>query len=179
MNENKEENTMKFYITYGTYGYLNQIQLNNENHDLFIFSGNDQSVMIEETDDETIFQQPKKFRVLTRFGSISSDDFHALISIPTTEDHKYQLEKKLESYLPHLDEYDGYNTYRLLKPLQSNIYKVFLGFSSRKAYEDYKKSSAFREHFSKEAVRPLAGSSSAHASYLEQFFYPISEEEIE
>lgn len=67
MNENKEENTMKFYITYGTYGYLNQIQLNNENHDLFIFSGNDQSVMIEETDDETIFQQPKK---ISRLNSL-------------------------------------------------------------------------------------------------------------
>lgn len=116
------------------------------------------------------FQQPKKFRVLTRFGSISSDDFHALISIPTTEDHKYQLEKKLESYLPHLDEYDGFNTYRLLKPLQSNIYKVFLDFHHVKPMKITKKSSVFREHFSKEAVRPLAGSSSAHASYLEQFF---------
>ncbi|ARJ50094.1 signal transduction protein TRAP [Staphylococcus lutrae] len=168
---------MKFYITYGTYGYLHQIQLNHPTRDLFIFSGNEQSVMIEETDSETIFQQPKTFRVLTRLGSINSEDFHALISIPTTEDHKYQLEKKLESYFPRLEETDGFNSYRLLKPVQSNIYKVFFGFSSRKAYEDFKKSSSFREHFSKEAVRSLAGASSAHASYLEQYFYPISEDE--
>ncbi len=174
---NKEAITMKFYITYGTYGYLRQIQLNNKSHQLLIFSGDDQSVMIDETENETVFQQPKSYRVLTRLGTLSADNFHALISIPTTEDHKYQLENKLENYVPSLDSSEGFNSFRLLKPIHSNIYKVFFGFTSRQAYEDFKKSSAFREHFSKEGVRPLAGSSSAHASYLEQYFYPISEED--
>lgn len=169
---------MKLYITYGTYGYIHQIQLNNKDRNLMVFSSEDRSVLIEETDKESVFQQPKSFSFLTRVGDISEEDFQVVISIPTSEDHKYQLEKKLDSYYPNLSEYEGYKSFRLLKPVKDNVYKVMFGFESRAAFEDFKKSSVFRENFSKEAVRALAGVSSTHSSYLERYFYPITEEEI-
>lgn len=174
----KEGNTMKLYITYGTYGYIHQIQLNNKDRNLLIFSSDDRSVLIDETEKESVFQQPNAFRSLSRVGDISENDFQAVISIPTSEDHKYQLEKKLGAYYPTLSDFEGYKSFRLLKPLKENVYKVMFGFESRTAYEDFKKSSVFRENFSKEAVRSLAGVTSAHSSYLERYFYPISEEDI-
>ena len=39
---------MNIYTTYGTYGYLNQIRTNNTDRNLFLFSTNDSSVIIEE-----------------------------------------------------------------------------------------------------------------------------------
>ncbi|AVP37376.1 signal transduction protein TRAP [Staphylococcus felis] len=168
---------MKLYTTYGTYNYLHQIQLNHTDRNLLIFSGDDQSILMEETTKETIFQQPNHYRVLSRSGELSSNDFLATISIPTTDDHKYQLEKKLESYLPILSDFKGYHSFRLLKSMKSNVYKIAFGFDSRLSYEEFKKSSSFRNHFSKEAVRSLAGASSVHASYLEKYFYSIVEED--
>ena len=38
---------MNIYTTYGTYGYLNQIRTNNTDRNLFLFSTNDSSVIIE------------------------------------------------------------------------------------------------------------------------------------
>ena len=38
---------MKIYTTYGTYGFLNQIRINNEDRQLFVFSTADNSVIIE------------------------------------------------------------------------------------------------------------------------------------
>ncbi|KIX91401.1 signal transduction protein TRAP [Staphylococcus microti] len=166
---------MNFYITYGTLGFLKQIQEKHEDRELHIFSGEGQSVIFEESQTDTVFQQPNEYRALTRVGTIQDSDFQVLITIPTTEDHKYQLEKQLENYVPTLSDNDGFHSYRLLKSNRQNIYKVLLGFDSRNAYDDYKKSSAFRENLSLEATKPLAGASSVHASYLEKYFYPVDE----
>ena len=46
---------MNLYTSYGTYGFLNQIKLNNPDHQLFQFSASDTSVILEETDDENLF----------------------------------------------------------------------------------------------------------------------------
>ena len=42
---------MNLYTSYGTYGFLNQIKLNNPDHQLFQFSASDTSVILEETDE--------------------------------------------------------------------------------------------------------------------------------
>ena len=44
---------MNLYTSYGTYGFLNQIKLNNPDHDLFQFSASDTSVILEETEDKS------------------------------------------------------------------------------------------------------------------------------
>nr|WFN98556.1 hypothetical protein PD502_09285 [Staphylococcus aureus] len=41
----------KLYTSYGTYGFLNQIKINNPSHHLFQFSTADSSVIFEETED--------------------------------------------------------------------------------------------------------------------------------
>ena len=46
---------MKIYTTYGTYDYLNQIRLNHPENHLFIYSTNDSSVIIEESEDKSIY----------------------------------------------------------------------------------------------------------------------------
>ncbi|QLK86333.1 antibiotic biosynthesis monooxygenase family protein [Staphylococcus sp. 17KM0847] len=167
---------MNFYITYGTFDFLRQIQQQHQDRHMLIFSGDDQSIIIDETNQETRFQQPNSYRVLTSVGTIDEAHFQILITIPTTEDHQYQLEKQLENYVPKVDQFEGFCSYRLLKPKNHNIYKVLLGFTSRPHYEDYKKSSAFRKYLSYEATKPLAGASNVHANYLEKYFYPVTDE---
>lgn len=49
---------MKVYASYGTFGYLNQIRLNNPDHNLLQFSASDSSVIIEETEDKSVLKQP-------------------------------------------------------------------------------------------------------------------------
>ncbi len=46
----------KLYTSYGTYGFLHQIKINNPTHQLFQFSASDTSVIFEETDGETCFK---------------------------------------------------------------------------------------------------------------------------
>ncbi|WEA35431.1 hypothetical protein PU976_09145 [Staphylococcus aureus] len=47
----------KLYTSYGTYGFLNQIKINNPSHHLFQFSTADSSVIFEETEENTADRQ--------------------------------------------------------------------------------------------------------------------------
>ncbi|HBC4304551.1 TPA: signal transduction protein TRAP [Staphylococcus aureus] len=165
----------KLYTSYGTYGFLHQIKINNPTHQLFQFSASDTSVIFEETDGETVLKSPSIYEVIKEIGEFSEHHFYCAIFIPSTEDHAYQLEKKLISVDDNFRNFGGFKSYRLLRPAKGTTYKIYFGFVDRHAYEDFKQSDAFNDHFSKDALSHYFGSSGQHSSYFERYLYPIKE----
>ncbi|WP_407804270.1 signal transduction protein TRAP [Staphylococcus aureus] len=165
----------KLYTSYGTYGFLHQIKINNPTHQLFQFSASDTSVIFEETDGETVLKSPSIYEVINEIGEFSEHHFYCAIFIPSTEDHAYQLEKKLISVDDNFRNFGGFKSYRLLRPAKGTTYKIYFGFADRHAYEDFKQSDAFNDHFSKDALSHYFGSSGQHSSYFERYLYPIKE----
>ncbi|HEK6971130.1 TPA: signal transduction protein TRAP [Staphylococcus aureus] len=165
----------KLYTSYGTYGFLHQIKINNPTHQLFQFSASDTSVIFEETDGETVLKSPSIYEVIKEIGEFSEHHFYCAIFIPSTEDHAYQLEKKLISVDDNFRNFVGFKSYRLLRPAKGTTYKIYFGFADRHAYEDFKQSDAFNDHFSKDALSHYFGSSGQHSSYFERYLYPIKE----
>ncbi|HDI0128175.1 TPA: signal transduction protein TRAP [Staphylococcus aureus] len=165
----------KLYTSYGTYGFLHQIKINNPTHQLFQFSASDTSVIFEETDGETVLKSPSIYEVIKEIAEFSEHHFYCAIFIPSTEDHAYQLEKKLISVDDNFRNFGGFKSYRLLRPAKGTTYKIYFGFADRHAYEDFKQSDAFNDHFSKDALSHYFGSSGQHSSYFERYLYPIKE----
>ncbi|HBC7867766.1 TPA: signal transduction protein TRAP [Staphylococcus aureus] len=165
----------KLYTSYGTYGFLHQIKINNPTHQLFQFSASDTSVIFVETDGETVLKSPSIYEVIKEIGEFSEHHFYCAIFIPSTEDHAYQLEKKLISVDDNFRNFGGFKSYRLLRPAKGTTYKIYFGFADRHAYEDFKQSDAFNDHFSKDALSHYFGSSGQHSSYFERYLYPIKE----
>ncbi|OHW13698.1 signal transduction protein TRAP [Staphylococcus aureus] len=165
----------KLYTSYGTYGFLHQIKINNPTHQLFQFSASDTSVIFEKTDGETVLKSPSIYEVIKEIGEFSEHHFYCAIFIPSTEDHAYQLEKKLISVDDNFRNFGGFKSYRLLRPAKGTTYKIYFGFADRHAYEDFKQSDAFNDHFSKDALSHYFGSSGQHSSYFERYLYPIKE----
>ncbi|HGF0588116.1 TPA: signal transduction protein TRAP [Staphylococcus aureus] len=165
----------KLYTSYGTYGFLHQIKINNPTHQLFQFSASDTSVIFEETDGEIVLKSPSIYEVIKEIGEFSEHHFYCAIFIPSTEDHAYQLEKKLISVDDNFRNFGGFKSYRLLRPAKGTTYKIYFGFADRHAYEDFKQSDAFNDHFSKDALSHYFGSSGQHSSYFERYLYPIKE----
>ncbi|EOD3644861.1 TPA: signal transduction protein TRAP [Staphylococcus aureus] len=165
----------KLYTSYGTYGFLHQIKINNPTHQLFQFSASDTSVIFEETDGETVLKSPSIYEVIKEIGEFSEHHFYCAIFIPSTEDHAYQLEKKLISVDDNFRNFGGFKSYRLLRPAKGTTYKIYFGLADRHAYEDFKQSDAFNDHFSKDALSHYFGSSGQHSSYFERYLYPIKE----
>ncbi|WP_412521308.1 signal transduction protein TRAP [Staphylococcus simulans] len=167
---------MKLYASYGTFGYLNQIRLNNKDHDLFLFSTKDSSVIFEETDQPTVLKEPLKYEVLSSVNELEEECFYAVIFIPTSENHMYQLEKRITSLSLNLDKFPGFKCFRFLKPLKGTTYKLYFGFNERSNFEDFKASQVYQDKFSKAALSQFFGSSGQHSSYLERFLYPVDKD---
>lgn len=108
----------KLYTSYGTYGFLNQIKINNPSHHLFQFSTADSSVIFEETEENTVLKSPSIYEVIKEIGAFNEDHFYCAIFIPSTEDHVYQLEKKLISVDDNFKNFGGFKSYRLLNLLK-------------------------------------------------------------
>ncbi|MDS0999141.1 signal transduction protein TRAP [Staphylococcus capitis] len=166
---------MNLYTSYGTYGFLNQIKLNNPDHDLFQFSASDTSVILEETEDKSVLKHPSSYNVLYQVGEFNENHFYCALFIPSSEDNSNQLEKKLLHLGAPFDSFAGFKSYRLLKPLEGNTYKIYFGFANRTAYEDFKASELFNDNFSKVALSQFFGASGQHSSYFERYLYPIDE----
>lgn len=166
---------MKLYASYGTFGYLNQIKLNNPTHNLLQFSASDSSVIIEETEGETVLKHPLAYDIIKSEGNLDENYFYSVIFIPTSEDHAYQLEKKLENVTTDFKQFAGYRSYRFLKPNQGLTYKIYFGFNSRTDYEDFKASTVFQDNFDKLALSQFFGSSGQHSSYFERYLFPIDD----
>lgn len=166
---------MKIYTTYGTYGFLNQIRLNNEDRNLLLFSTADSCVIVEETDETTILKHPTVYETVVEINELSDQHFYSAIFIPTTDDHAYQLEKKLGHLTLDFEDIAGFKSYRFLKPVEGTTYKIYFGFANRQAYEDFKTTDMFNDNFSKLALSHYFGLSSQHSSYFERYLYPIKE----
>ena len=83
---------MNLYTSYGTYGFLNQIQINNPDHNLFQYSASDTSVILEETEGKSVLKHPSAYEVLYSVGEFNEEHFYSALFIPSSEDHKNQLE---------------------------------------------------------------------------------------
>ena len=166
---------MKLYTSYGTYGFLNQIKRNNSEHHLFQFSADDSSVILEETDEKTVLKHPSAYQVIDSIGEFDENHFYSAVFVPSSEDHSNHLEKKLLHLGAPFSSFGGFKSYRLLKPLKGNTYKIYFGFANRLAYEDFKASDIFQNNYSKEALSQYFGSSGQHSSYFERYLYPIEE----
>ena len=68
---------MNIYTTYGTYGYLNQIRTNNTDRNLFLFSTNDSSVIIEESDEKSILKHPTVYTTVNAINDLDQNTFYS------------------------------------------------------------------------------------------------------
>ena len=60
------------------------------------------------------------------------------------------IRKQLLHFGAPFDNFGGFKSYRLLRPLEGNTYKLYFGFANRSAYEDFKSSDLFQDHFLKQ-----------------------------
>ena len=165
----------KLYTSYGTYGFLHQIKSITRPINYSNFQHQILQLFFEETDGETVLKSPSIYEVIKEIGEFSEHHFYCAIFIPSTEDHAYQLEKKLISVDDNFRNFGGFKAIVCLRPAKGTTYKIYFGFADRHAYEDFKQSDAFNDHFSKDALSHYFGSSGQHSSYFERYLYPIKE----
>lgn len=179
LNRLRGFNLMKFYITTGTYNFLESIKKKHPEENIHHYTRQDTTVLIHETTGESVFSQPRKYRVIESKGDFYDHEFLAASYIPVSDEMQHRFENHYIGVDGEFDHFDGFESFRLLKPTKGDTYMIIIGFDSNELYEDFTKSAFFTAHFSREATRKFSGAEQYSAANYTKYWYRPEEDEVE
>ncbi|WP_414055324.1 hypothetical protein [Macrococcus equi] len=141
---------MYTYITYGSSFFLDKIKKKFNNRNLLSFYNEDNAYLYEETNDKSVFSAPQSFINVISDGELVEKPTLLLYFI--VKEARQEVFDTQHLPLEKLSEYDGYHAFRLLRPKRGETYVAVFQFDKQILLEDFKKSSFFRDNFSKEAL---------------------------
>lgn len=168
---------MNFYITTGTYHFLQNIMKKHPNENIHHYTRQDTTVLIHETHGESVFAQPREYRVIESRGEFYDHEFIAASYIPVSEEMSHRFENHYANIDSEFDRFEGFESFRLLRPRKGDTYMILLGYDSNESYEDFTKSAFFAEYFSREATRSFSGADQySTANYTKYWYRPEDDE---
>ncbi|WP_210618521.1 antibiotic biosynthesis monooxygenase family protein [Mammaliicoccus lentus] len=168
---------MNFYITTGTYHFLQKIMEKYPNENIHHYTRQDTTVLIHETNGESVFAQPREYSVIESRGEFYDHEFIAASYIPVSEEMRHRFENHYTNIDSEFDRFEGFESFRLLRPKKGDTYMILLGYDSNESYEDFTKSAFFAEYFSREATRKFSGAEQYSTANYTKYWYRPEEDE--
>lgn len=165
------------YITYGSSFFLNKIKDKFKQRNLKSFYNADNAYLYEETNEKTVFSAPQTFINVQGDGEVEEKTTLLLYFIVKEARQEVFDTRKLP--LDKLKQYEGYRAFRLLRPKQGETYVAVFQFDNKQCIEDFKKSSFFRENFSKEALKSYQSEDLMANIYYSKYLYVEKPEHID
>ncbi|KKK36414.1 hypothetical protein WQ57_19250 [Mesobacillus campisalis] len=168
---------MKIYLTSGTSEFLRKLRDKHPSEKMLLMGDDESSVLLHETEGNTVFSSPRKYEVLDSAGSFSKAEFIVMNNIPVTDEGRPVFEYRFKNRQGKIENQPGFAALKVLRPLSSNTYVILTAWENRMAFERWKESDSFQN-----AHQKPGGNSGAHpqtifsgASYITT--YSIAEEE--
>lgn len=136
---------MFIYITSGTYPFLKAIQKNEENQDkhLFLLQNENATILLHETEGETIFKEPRQYEVFESSGNVGKSKFAVMNNIPVTDEGRPIFEYRFKNRSKLIDKQPGFAGIRVLRPCKSDTYIVLTFWKDEASFSAWKSSQAF------------------------------------
>ncbi|UTH13336.1 hypothetical protein [Macrococcus equipercicus] len=134
------------YLTHGSEYYMQRLIDKHKDRTFLKFAGPEDIVLYEESTAKSVFSSPEAFEVVEADGTMTSD-VPVLLRYFQVSDERRKVAESSLSRPANFSDYEGYQAYRLLRPLRGQTYCVVLQFSDESTLSDFKKSSVYRERY--------------------------------
>lgn len=117
-----------FYITNGTFDFMKRFYYKNkDSHNLFfLLDGRSQAVtLFYETDQKTIFGNPRKYEVINGFGHFAQSGAVLIKHVTVEKEDRTYFESRFESYIDKSIMLPGLVALRFLRPKKGTDYIIF------------------------------------------------------
>ncbi|WP_226670048.1 antibiotic biosynthesis monooxygenase family protein [Metabacillus litoralis] len=154
---------MNLYITYGTTDYLEKIKKDHPDQSLLHMENIDTSVLFHETQQQSIFNEPKKYEVLDSSGELANGSYAVLNNIPVSAEGKPLFEQRFSERARLIESEPGFSAIRVLRPKSGDTYIIltlweneqyFKAWQDSKAYENAHKKRGTSEGVDKHSIFP-------------------------
>lgn len=136
---------MFIYMTSGTFPYLKAIQENEDNQDehLILMQNENATILLHETDGETIFKEPRRYEVFESSGTVGESKFAVMNNIPVTDEGRPVFEYRFKNRSKLIDKQPGFAAIRVLRPVKSDTYIVLTYWKDEISFSSWKESQSF------------------------------------
>jgi heme-degrading monooxygenase HmoA len=134
---------MNFYMTFGTAEYLSDLKNNIDNGELLLMYGEDNAVLMHETNEQSSFNSGKKFEVLDSNGEWTKGSFAVLNNIPVTDEGRPVFEYRFSERAGLIESEQGFTAIRVLRPVGSDTYVILTLWEDVKYFKQWQESKAY------------------------------------
>jgi heme-degrading monooxygenase HmoA len=144
---------MKIYKTYGTTDYLNKLKEKLSEEKVLMLTGEeDQSVLLHETNGESIFQEGTTYEVIDGTGEFLSAGFAVLNNIPVSDEGRSLFEYRFQNRARLIESEPGFVAIRVLRPLTTNTYIILTLWEKEKDFLAWQDSKAYNQAHKKRGI---------------------------
>jgi heme-degrading monooxygenase HmoA len=135
---------MNIYITSGTQDFLQRIVEENKDQTLILLKDIDeQTMLLHETPNETIFNEGREYGILDQTGELTSTGYAVLNNIPVTDEGRPLFEYRFKNRARMVEDEPGFVAIRVLRPVNSDTYIILTLWESEKDFLNWQTSKAY------------------------------------
>ncbi|CAH0344408.1 antibiotic biosynthesis monooxygenase [Bacillus sp. CECT 9360] len=169
---------MNIYLTTGTSEFLKIKKEKHPNEKMFLMQNAENSLLLHETNEKTVFNSPRKFEVIDSKGEIQEEGFVVMNNIPVTDEDRPAFEFRFKNRVGLIEKEPGFIAVRVLRPINSDTYVIFTQWESQIAFKNWQTSSSFQEAHKKPASENVDFNKKifSGSSYITQYSLSADEE---
>lgn len=161
---------MNFYITSGTFDFLNKMKEKNPNENMVIMQNNENAVLLHETMQKTVFMMPKSYEVIHSIQSLENAGFAVMNYIPLTDEERPIFEFRFKNNHTPLQSQPGFRALRILRPRKGNTYIIITFWEKEEFYKDWKATSTYQNFFNQTDTASTQLQLFSGSSYMKEYF---------
>lgn len=134
---------MSVYMTSGTYDYLAALKEKHPEQSVYLLQGEDNTVAY--TEGKNIFDEARAYEIVDQEGTLQNEGYVVMNNIPVTDEGRPLFEDRFKQRAGAIEDSPGFQSIRILRPVQGNTYIVLTLWQDVQSFEDWKNSQAFQK----------------------------------
>ncbi len=134
---------MKIYLTFGTSDYLKTFIETHPSEKLMLLGNDETSVLIHETEGNTIFNEPLSYEIIDGSGEIGIGSFAVFNNVPVSDESRAVFEDRFKKRAGLVEQEKGFCSIRVLRPLASDTFVILTLWELEKDFTAWQQSQAY------------------------------------
>ncbi|WP_255437596.1 antibiotic biosynthesis monooxygenase [Thalassobacillus sp. CUG 92003] len=136
---------LKVSMTNGTPNYLAKLDKQHPDVTLHFLQNEDKTVAYYEGDDTSIFAEGREYEIVDAVGDIKDSGYVVMNNIPVSDEGRPVFEDRFKNRAGSVEETEGFQAIRILRPLSGNTYVVFTQWRNEESFTRWKNSQSFEK----------------------------------
>lgn len=134
---------MHIHLTFGTLAHLKAMQEDHPTEKLVLFSNEEKTVLIHETEGSSLVNEGHSYKVLDASGDIDKGHFVVFNNVPVSDDSRTLFEERFKKRAGLVESEEGFCAIRVLRPLDSDTFVILTSWETEKNFTNWQESQAY------------------------------------